>query len=89
MSKTYTKSAVIQMVASYFQAKDCKNLYKDNCIIFTGETKDTKENYSKVIVEYLVDHIDEFKKALDKCLVTRQASYNTDNHTGKSVLKNC
>lgn len=88
MPKNYTKSEITQMVAQYFQSNECKNLYKDKCINFTGETKDTKENYSKVIVEYLVDHIDEFKKGLDKCLVTRQASYNTDNHTGKSVLKN-
>lgn len=88
MPKNYTKSEITQMVAQYFQSNECKNLYKDKCINFTGETKDTKENYSKVIVEYLVDHIDEFKKELDKCLVTRQASYNTDNHTGKSVFKN-
>ena len=84
MAKTYTKSAVIQMVASYFQAKDCKNLYKDNCINFTGETKDTKENYSKVIVDYLVEHIDEFKKGLNTITVTRKTSYKTDSHTGKS-----
>lgn len=84
MSKSYTKSEVIQMVASYFQAKDCKNLYKDNCINFTGETKDTKENYSKVIVDYLVEHIDEFKKGLNTITVTRKTSYKTDSHTGKS-----
>ena len=88
MPKNYTKSEITQMVAQYFQSNECKNLYKDKCINFTGETKDTKENYSKVIVEYLVDHSDELKKGLDKCLVTRQASYNTDTHTGKSVLKN-
>lgn len=84
MAKTYTKSEVIQMVTSYFQAKDCKNLYKDNCINFTGETKDTKENYSKVIVDYLVEHIDEFKKGLNTITVTRKTSYKTTSHTGKS-----
>ena len=88
MPKNYTKSEITQMVAQYFQSNECKNLYQDKCINFIGETKDTKENYPKVIVEYLVDHIDEFKKGLEKCLVTRQASYNTDTHTGKSVLKN-
>ena len=84
MAKTYTKSEVIQMVTSYFQAKDCKKLYKDNCINFTGETKDTKENYSKVIVDYLVEHIDEFKKGLNTITVTRNTSYKTVSHNGKS-----
>ena len=84
MAKTYTKSEVIQMVASYFQTNDCKNLYKDKCINFIGETKDTKENYSKVIVDYLVEHIDEFKKGLNTITVTRKTSYKTGSHIGKS-----
>ncbi len=84
MAKTYTKLEVIQMVASYFQANDCKNLYKDKCINFRGETKDTKENYSKVIVDYLVEHFDEFKTELNNIKVTRERSYKTKSHTGKS-----
>ena len=84
MAKTYTKSEVIQMVTSYFLANDYKNLYKDKCINFTGETNDTKENYSKVIVDYLVEHIDEFKKGLNTITVTRKTSYKTSSHNGKS-----
>lgn len=84
MSITYTKAEVTKMVSSYFKAKDCKNLYNDKSINYTGETKDTKENYSKVIVDYLVEHIDEFKKGLSKIKVTRKDPYKTKSHNGIS-----
>ncbi len=84
MSITYTKAEVTKMVSSYFKAKDCKNLYNDKCINYNGETKDTKENYSKVIVDYLVEHIDEFKKGLSKIKVTRKDPYKTKSHNGIS-----
>ncbi|MCR5386030.1 MAG: hypothetical protein K6E69_02820 [Treponema sp.] len=84
MSKSYTKSDIIKMLYSHFQGNDYKNLYKDKCINFTGETKDTKENYSKVIVDYLVEHIDDFKKRLGNITVTRCSSYKTKNHNGLS-----
>lgn len=84
MFKTYTKSEIIKMVSSYFQSNDCKNLYKANSINFTGETKDTKENYSKVIVDYLVENIDEFKKGLCNITVTRMTTYKTESHNGLS-----
>ena len=84
MSKTYTKAKVIERVSSYLNPNDCKKLYKDECINFTGETKDTKENCSKVIVDYLVEHIDEFKKGLSKIKVTRTDPYKTKSHNGIS-----
>ena len=55
MFKIYTKSEIINKVSLCFQSNDCKNLYKANCINFTGEIKDTKENYSKVIGLYNYD----------------------------------
>lgn len=84
MTTKYTKSEIIKMVDDYFRSKNCKNLYKDKCINFKGETKNTKENYSKVIVDYLVEHIDEFKEGLNTITVTRKTSYKTGSHTGKS-----
>ena len=84
MSKQYNKSEVIDRIYQYFKNNECKNLYKDGCINFIGVTKDSKENYSKVIVDYLVQHIDEFKKELNKTVVIRETSYKTNNHTGKS-----
>lgn len=86
MSKTYKKSEVTKLVSTYFKGNNCKNLYKDNCINFTGETKDTKENYSKVIVDYLVEHINEFKKGLSNITVTRCNSYKTESHNGQSTF---
>ncbi len=84
MTTKYTKSEIIKMVDDYFQSKECKNLYKEKCINFKGETKDTKENYSKVIVDYLIEYIDEFKKGLNTITVTRNTSYKTVSHNGKS-----
>ena len=84
MSKQYAKSKVIEKISQYFQNNTCKNLYKDGCINYVGVTKDTKEDYSKVIVDYLVEHIDEFKKELNKVVVKRESSYKTNSHNGKS-----
>ena len=86
MSKQYKKLEVLEKLIQYFQNNDCKNLYKASCINFTGETKDTKENYSKVIVDYLVEHINEFKKGLSNITVTRCNSYRTESHNGQSTF---
>ena len=86
MSKPYTKIEITKIVSSHFQTNNYKNLYKANCINFTGETKDTKENYSKVIVDYLVEHINEFKKGLSNITVTRCNSYKTESHNGQSTF---
>ena len=84
MSKQYKKSKVIEKLSQHFLDKDCKNLYKDGCINYVGITSDTKEDYTKVIVDYLVEHIAEFEKQLSKVVVTRNTSYKTVSHTGKS-----
>ena len=49
MTTKYTKSEIIKMVDDYFRSKNCKNLYKDKCINFKGETKNTKENEVTII----------------------------------------
>ena len=84
MSKQYKKSKVIEKLTKYFQDNNCKNLYKDGCINYVGITSDTKEDYTKVIVDYLVEHIAEFEKQLSKVVVTRKTSYKTASHIGKS-----
>ncbi len=86
MGYRYTKTQIINKISSCFKDNDCQNLYKANCINYTGETKDTKENYSKVIVDYLVEHINEFKKGLSNITVTRCGSYKTESHNGKSTF---
>ena len=65
-----------------------KNLYKDACINYKGVTKGTKENYSTVIVDYIVEHIEEFKKGFENITVTRnkKKSYKTEGHDGISTF---
>ncbi len=86
MGIRYAKSEIMEKVELYFKRKDCKNLYKDDCINYTGETKDTKENYSKVIVDYLVEHSEEFKQNFYNIIVTRRESYKTEGHDGISTF---
>lgn len=84
MLKSYTKSEIQNRLSQYFKDNNCKNLYKDSCINYVGVTKDTNENYSKIIVDYLVEHIEVFKKELNKIVITRKTSYKIDSHTGMS-----
>ncbi len=88
MGRSYTKSEIIERIFSYFESKNLKNLYKDNCINYTRVTKDTKENYSKVIVDYLVEHFEDFKKGFCNITVTRNKgkTYKTEGHDGLSVF---
>lgn len=83
MGKIYTISEIRKKISS-FKSKNLKNLYKDNCINYTGATKDTKENYSKVIVDYLVEHIEDYKKGFSNLTVSRERSYKTAGHNGES-----
>ena len=71
MGRRYTKSEITANLEWYFKRDDCKNLYKDACINYKGVTKGTKENYSTVIVDYIVEHIEEFKKGFENITVTR------------------
>ena len=88
MSNSYTKSEIINRIFSYFKDNNCKNLYKDACINYKGVTKGTKENYSTVIVDYIVEHIEEFKKGFENITVTRnkKKSYKTEGHDGISTF---
>ena len=83
-----TKSEIINRIFSYFKDNNCKNLYKDACINYKGVTKGTKENYSTVIVDYIVEHIEEFKKGFENITVTRnkKKSYKTEGHDGISTF---
>ena len=84
MTKTYNKSDIISRLAAYLHSNNYKNLYKHSSINYTGETKDTKEPYSKVIVDYLVEHIEDFKKGFSNFTVSRERSYKTAGHNGES-----
>ncbi|MBO4508310.1 MAG: hypothetical protein J5747_06685 [Spirochaetaceae bacterium] len=88
MTKSYNKSDIISRLVSYIHSNNCKNLYKDSSLNYKGETKDTKENYSKVIVDYLVKHIEDFKNGMSNITVTRNKgkSYKTKGHDGESFF---
>ena len=53
--------------------------YKSGCINYRGKTLDTKEYYSEVIAEWLLEHFD----MLDQIqTITRQSSYLVEGHDG-------
>lgn len=58
---------------------DMSLLYKDDCINYIGKTTDTKEYYSEVIAEWLLEHIDLFEEIKP---ITRKSSYRMEGHDG-------
>ncbi len=60
-------------------AADISLLYKRGCINYRGRTSDTKEYYTEVIAEWLLEHLDLLKQI--KC-ITRKASYFVEGHDG-------
>lgn len=62
-----------------------ENLYKANCVNWSGTTKDTDELYSEIIANTILQEIKEFDKLTT---VTRTASYRRDNHCNIEI-DNC
>lgn len=55
--------------------------YKEGCINYRGKTSDTKEYYTEVIAEWLLEHLD----LLDQIkTITRRSSYSVEGHDGIS-----
>lgn len=54
-------------------------LYKDDCINYIGKTTDTKEYYTEVIAEWLLERIDLFEEIKP---ITRKSSYRMSGHDG-------
>ncbi len=84
MNRNYTRIQIIGKVNSYFHNNDYKNFYKAACLNYRGETKDTKEPYSKVIADCLVKNIKEYQFFLSRTIITRDKSYKTKGHIGVS-----
>lgn len=53
--------------------------YKRGCINYRGKTSDTKEYYTEVISEWLLEHLDLLNQIK---LITRRSSYWVDGHDG-------
>lgn len=54
--------------------------YRNDIINYRGKTSDTNEYYTEVISQFVCENILEFKTKIP--IITRQASYKTDTHTG-------
>lgn len=74
---TYTSAEIRLRLETL--SSDLSNLYKDPCINYRGQTSDTKETYTEIIAEWLLQHpglLDQIKP------ITRRASYRVEGHDG-------
>ena len=78
MGKVYSKDEIIKIME---EAKsDMKNFYKKDFINYSGETSDTKEYYTEIIAECLLDNFYLFNTIK---MISRESSYKVKNHDGK------
>lgn len=75
---SYTKQEIISTINSAFEER--KLIYKLVCINYKGKTSDTKEKYTEVIAEYLLNNFDILESSIDR--ITRSNSYRTESHDG-------
>lgn len=74
--KLYTKQETIDLFYGKMK-NNISNLYKDNCINWSGQTRDTKEFYSEIIAQELLLNLEELNKIN---IITRKPSYKIDDH---------
>ena len=77
MSNGYTKKEIINKLENL---KDISTLYKEDFINYRGNTTDTKEKYTEIVSEWLLNNIDLLYK-IQK--ITRSSSYKVETHNGK------
>ena len=77
MANGYTKNEIINKLENL---KDISILYKEDFINYRGNTTDTKEKYTEVISEWLLNNINLFDN-IQK--ITRSSSYKVETHDGK------
>lgn len=65
----------------YENSADMSLFYKSGCINYRGKTSDTKEYYTEVIAEWLLEHLDLFEQIQT---ITRSSSYRVVGHDGIS-----
>lgn len=64
---------------------DIAKLYKAECINWTGITKDSKEEYSEIIAEELLRHLQKLRNIPS---ITRKKTYYTKNHSNIDINEN-
>ena len=78
MGKVYSKNEIIKIIE---EAKsDMRNFYKKEFVNYSGETSDTKEYYTEIIAECLLDNFYLFNTIK---MISRESSYKVKNHDGK------
>ena len=78
MGKVYSKNEIIKIIE---EAKsDMRNFYKKEFVNYSGETSDTKEYYTEIIAEWLLDNFYLFDTIK---MISRESSYNVKTHDGK------
>ena len=78
MGKVYSKDEITKMME---EAKsDMKNFYKKEFVNYSGETSDTKEYYTEIIAEWLLDNFYLFDTIK---MISRESSYKVKTHDGK------
>ena len=82
---TYSKNEILEMVEK--AKSDMKTFYKQNkeFVNYKGKSKDSKEYYTEIIAEWLLDHIDLFDNIKS---ITRENSYKIESHDGKIKNQN-
>ena len=77
MGKVYSKNEIIKIIE---EAKsDMRNFYKKEFVNYSGETSDTKEYYTEIIAECLLDNFYLFNTIK---MISRESSYKVDSHNG-------
>ena len=79
----YTREEIIKKLQD--SSKDMSTLYTQTFINYTGKTTDTKEKYTEVIAEWLLNNIDLLYKIKK---ITRESTYKVDTHDGKHNNQN-
>ena len=75
MGKVYSKNEIIKIIE---EAKsDMRNFYKKEFVNYSGETSDTKEYYTEIIAECLLDNFYLFNTIK---MISRESSYKVDSH---------
>ena len=79
----YTREEIIKKLQD--SSKDMSTFYTQTFINYTGKTTDTKEKYTEVIAEGLLNNIYLLYKIKK---ITRLSSYKVDTHDGKHNNQN-
>lgn len=82
MANGYKKDEIINKLENL---KDISTLYKEDFINYRGDTIDTKEKYTEVIAEWLLNNIDLLYKIKK---ITRESTYKVNTHDGKHNNQN-